>query len=49
MIFELGELDLLSVVFGRQLWHNIIDHVTVYADEQVVFRLKGGKDIVSRL
>lgn len=49
MMFELGELDTLPVDFDEKLWHGTIDHVTVHADERVVFRFKDGKEIVTRL
>ena len=49
MMFELSELDTLPVVFDEKLWHGTIDHVTVQADERVVFRFKDGKEIVTRL
>ena len=49
MMFELGELDTLPVVFDEKLWHGTIDHVTVRADERVVFHFKDGKEIVTRL
>ena len=49
MMFELGELDSLPVAFDEKLWHGTIDHVTVHADERVVFHFKDGKEIVTRL
>ena len=49
MMFELGELDALPVDFDEKLWQGTIDHVTVHADERVVFRFKDGKEIVTRL
>ena len=49
MMFELGELDGLPVDFDEKLWNGTIDHVTVYADERVVFCFKDGKEIVTRL
>ena len=49
MVFELGELDALPVIFDEKLWHGTIDHVTVHADERVVFHFKDGKEIVTRL
>ena len=49
MMFELGELDTLPVDFDEKLWHGTIDHVTVHADERVVFRVKDGKEITTRL
>ena len=49
MMFELGELDTLPVIFDEKLWHGTIDHVSVHADERVVFMFKDGKEIVTRL
>lgn len=49
MMFELGEVDALPVDFDEKLWNGTIDHVTVHADERVVFRFKDGKEIVTRL
>lgn len=49
MMFALGELDTLPIDFDEKLWQGIVDHVTVYPDERVVFRFKDGKEIVTRL
>lgn len=49
MMFELGELDTLPIAFDEKLWQGTIDHVTVHADERVVFCFKAGKEIVARL
>lgn len=49
MMFELGELDTLPVDFDEKLWNGTIDHVTVHADERVVFMFKDRKNIVTRL
>lgn len=49
MMFELSELGTLPVTFDENLWIGTVDHVTVYADERVVFRFKDGKEIVTRL
>ena len=49
MMFELGELYTLPVTFDEKLWHGTIDHVTVHADERVVFHFKDGKEIATRL
>ena len=49
MMFELGELDTLPVTFDEKLWQGTIDHVTVHADERMVFHFKDGKEIVTRL
>ena len=42
-------LDALPVAFDEKLWNGTIDHVTVHADERVVFMFKDGKEIVTRL
>lgn len=49
MMFELGELTALPLTFDEKLWQGTIDHVTVHADERVVFCFKDGKEIVTGL
>ena len=49
MMFELSELDDLPLTFNEKLWQGTVDHVTVYADERVVFRFKDGKEVKTRL
>ncbi len=49
MMFELGELTALPLTFDEKLWNGTVDHVTVHADERVVFQFKGGKEIVTGL
>lgn len=49
MMFELGELTALPLTFDEKLWNGTVDHVTVHADERVVFRFKDGKEITTRL
>lgn len=49
MMFKLGELESLPLTFDEKLWNGTVDHVTVHADERVVFRFKNGKEIVTRL
>lgn len=49
MMFELSELTALPLTFDEKLWNGAVDHVTVHADERVVFRFKDGKEIVTRL
>jgi site-specific DNA recombinase len=49
MVFELGELTALPLTFDEKLWNGTVDHVTVHANERVVFRFKDGKEIVTRL
>ena len=36
----LAETDLLRISFSESLWNTVIDHVTVYADERLVFHFK---------
>jgi hypothetical protein len=43
-LFALEELDLLQITFSEALWNTVIDHVTVYADERLVFRFKNGME-----
>ena len=49
MMFELGELTALPLTFDEKLWNGTVDHVTVHANERVVFRFKDGKEIVTML
>jgi DNA invertase Pin-like site-specific DNA recombinase len=48
-MFELRELDELPVTFDERLWHGLIDHVTVYDDERLVFHFKDGSEITEQL
>ena len=44
-LFALEELDLLQITFSEALWNTVIDNVTVYADERLVFRFKNGSEV----
>ena len=46
-LFALGELDLLQITFSDELWNTVVDHVTVYADERLVFQFKNGYEITA--
>lgn len=48
-MFELRELDELPIDFDERLWHGLIDHVTVYNDERLVFHFKDGSEIAEQL
>ena len=48
-MFELRELDELPMAFDEKLWHGLIDHVTVYDDERLVFHFKDGSEIAEQL
>ena len=49
MLFELWELDEIPVTFKESLWHTLVDHATVYADERIVFHFKDGTEITTML
>ncbi len=44
-LFALEELDLLQITFSETLWNTVIDHVTVYADDRVVFYFRNSSEI----
>ena len=44
-LFALEELDLLQITFSDALWNTVVSHVTVYADDRLVFRFKNGSEI----
>ena len=43
-LFAFEELDLLQISFSEALWNTVIDHVTVYADDRLVFSFKNGME-----
>lgn len=49
MMIELGELTALPLTFDVNLWNGTVDHVTVHADERVVFVFKGKAEITTTL
>ena len=44
----LEEVDLLDITFSEALWTAAVDHVTVYADNQLVFHFKNGSEVTVR-
>ena len=48
-LFAITEFDTLRLQFNPPLWHTTVDHVTVYADERLVFHFKNGSDVEVRL
>lgn len=48
-IFEISEFDELPIEFDEKLWNWVIDIVTVYEDERLVFKFKNGTEIEERL
>ena len=48
-MFEVSELDDLPIEFDEKLWNSVIDIVTVYEDERLVFKFKNGAEIEEQL
>ena len=38
-------VDLLQITFSEALWNAVVDHMTVYPENQLVFHFKNGADI----
>ena len=49
ILFQLTELQNIPAEFNESLWNTLVDHVTVYSDERVVFTFKDGAEIVTML
>ena len=49
MLFELTELEAPSIEFDEKLWHSVVDRVTVYNDDSLVFSQKDGSEITVML
>ena len=49
MLFELTELEAPPIEFEEKLWHAVVDHVTVYNDDRLVYSLKDGTEITIEL
>ena len=45
----LTELEAPHIEFDEKLWHAVVDHVTVYNDDRLVYSLKNGSEITVRL
>ena len=44
-LFAIKEIDMLQLEFNPTLWHTTVDHVTVYADERLVFKFRNGNEV----
>lgn len=44
-LFAIKELNVLQLEFNPTLWHTTVDHVTVYADERLVFKFRNGSEV----
>lgn len=49
MLSELTELEAPSIEFDEKLWHAVVDRVTVYNDDRLVYSLKDGSEITVSL
>lgn len=49
ILFRLAELPQIPMEFNETLWHTLVDHVTVYNDERIVFTFTDGTEIVTML
>ena len=41
----LEELDLLQIAFTDSLWNTVVDYVTVFSDDRLVFHFKNGTEL----
>ena len=48
-MFEISELDDLPIKFDEKLWNSVIDMVTIYEDERLVFKFKNGAEVEEQL
>ena len=44
-LFEIKEIDYLDIAFDESHWNRIVDHVTVYSDERLVFSFQNSVEI----
>ena len=49
MLFDLTELEAPSIEFDEKLRHAVVDKVTVYNDDRLVYSLKDGTEITVEL
>ena len=49
ILFQLTELQDIPAEFNESLWNTLVDHVTVYSDERIVFTFKDGAEIITML
>ena len=49
MLTKLEELEAPPIEFDEKLWHAVVDHVTVYNDDRLVYSLKDGTEITIEL
>lgn len=44
-MFEVSELDKLPIEFNEKLWNLVVDTVTVFENERLVFEFKNGTEV----
>ena len=49
MLTELEELEFPPIEFDEKLWHAVVDRITVYHDDRLVYSLKDGTEITVEL
>lgn len=49
ILFRLTELEEIPIDFDEALWNTLVDHVTVYAEERIVFSFMDGTEITEML
>ena len=49
MLTELEELEAPPIEFDEKLWHAVVDRVTIYNDDRLVYSLKDGSEITVML
>ena len=49
ILFRLTELEEIPIDFDEALWNTLVDHVTVHADERIVFSFMDGTEITEIL
>ena len=49
ILFRLTELEEIPIDFDEALWNTLVDHVTVYADERIVFSFMDETEILVTL
>ena len=48
-MFEIHELGALPLAFDEKLWLAVVDQVTIYEDERLVFTFRNGAQVTERL
>ena len=49
VLLRLTELKEIPIDFDEPLWNTLVDHVTVHADERIVFSFMDGTEITEML